>query len=189
MQNILKSDDRRLSKRVILDQKEEDEEDTIYRTAKDLLAKYKVDIDEIANMEKSKLKAIVKERINEEMGNMVEKAAGKMKKLRFVEAEKFKRKRYVEEMDGYETIQTVKTRLNMLTVYGNYKADVTLQQKCPYCNIEEDTTEHTIECRELGQSIVGREDLKNTDNIQLWKLINERTKFNMDNRSSRKGKI
>ena len=188
MQNILKSDDRRLSKRVILDQKEEDEEDTIYRTAKDLLAKYKVDIDEIANMEKSKLKAIVKERINEEMGNMVEKAAGKMKKLRFVEAEKFKRKRYVEEMDGYETIQTVKTRLNMLTVYGNYKADVTLQQKCPYCNIEEDTTEHTIECRELGQSIVGREDLKNTDNIQLWKLINERTKFNMDNRSSRKGK-
>ena len=115
VQNILKSDDRRLSKRVIEEQKEEDEDDdTIYRTTKDHLDKYGIDINEIANMEKSKLKKLLKDKINEEMKKMVEKAAGNMTKLRFIKVDNFERQKYIYELKGHECIQAIKTRLNML---------------------------------------------------------------------------
>ena len=184
VQNILKSDDRRLTKRVIKEQKEEDEDDdTIYRTTKDHLDKYGININEIANMEKSKLKKLLKDKINEEMKKMVEKAAGNMTKLRFIKVDNFERQKYIYELKGHECIQAIKTRLNMLPIYGNYKSNLTLNKMCRYCNQQEDTTEHTIECTELGQSLIKREDLENTDNIQLWRMINERTNFNIDNRS------
>ena len=186
MQNILKSNDRRLVKRIILEQREEEEEGTIYKTVKDILGKYDIDIEEIANMEKRKLKKIVKNRINKGMENMIKKVAGKMKKLRFIDAETFERKRYIQELDGFECIQAVKTKLNMLRVYGNYKSDTKMERLCPYCRKEEDTTEHIIECKELGESILTAQDLKNTDNSSMWRIINERTRFNIDNRPRRK---
>ena len=43
IQNILKSNQRRLTKRVLLDQKESEEEDTIYQTTKKALDKYSID--------------------------------------------------------------------------------------------------------------------------------------------------
>ena len=53
VQNIVKSDDRRLTKRVIIEQKEEDEDDdTIYRTTKNHLDKYGIDFNKIAHNEK-----------------------------------------------------------------------------------------------------------------------------------------
>ena len=60
-------------KRIILEQREEEEEGTIYKTVKDILGKYDIDIEEIANMEKSELKKIVKNRINKGMENMIKK--------------------------------------------------------------------------------------------------------------------
>ena len=56
IQNILKSKENRLTKRVVLDQKENEEEGTIYETTKKALVKYGIDIEEIAEMKKSKLK-------------------------------------------------------------------------------------------------------------------------------------
>ena len=138
VQNILKSDDRRLTKRVIKEQKEEDEDDdTIYRTTKDHLDKYGININEIANMEKSKLKKLLKDKINEEMKKMVEKAAGNMTKLRFIKVDNFERQKYIYELKGHECIQAIKTRLNMLPIYGNYKSNLTLNKMCRYCNQQE----------------------------------------------------
>ena len=185
-QNLLKSDDRRLAKRVILDQKESEEEDTFYDTAKQRLEKYGVDIDMIADMKKSELKKTVKERINNKMEGMFEETAKKMKKLRFITDFKCKRKEYFTQMDGFECLQTIKTRLNMLPVYANYRADVSMQSTCEHCGKVEDNTEHLVECEVLGETIITKENLKDTSNAHTWRLINERVRFNLDNRLNQK---
>ena len=76
VQNILKSDDKRLCKRILLEQEREDEDDdTLYATTRKALEKYGIDIREIANMKKSELKRKVKERIDEEMTKMIQKVS------------------------------------------------------------------------------------------------------------------
>ena len=78
-----------------------------------------------------------------------------------------------------ECLHTLKTRLNMLPIYANYKGDLTLDRICTHCNKEEDKTEHLLECEALGNTVLKREDLQNTNNTELWKLMNERTRFNI----------
>ena len=185
-QNILKSDNRRLCKRVILDQKENEEEDSFYGTAKQQLEKYDIDIDLIADMQKSELKKLVKDRINRKMEKMFEETAKRMKKLRFITDFRCQRKEYMAQMDGFECLQTIKTRLNMLPVYANYRADVTLKSTCEHCNKAEDTTEHLIECEMLGETILTKENLNNTTNAHIWRVINERVRFNLDSRSTKR---
>ena len=113
---------------------------------------------------------------------MIQKAAGSMTKLRFMKGEIFERKKYLNEMGGYDCQQTIKTRLNMQPVYHNYKGDIKLKKHCPYCLCEEDNTEHLLECKELGRTMLTREDIRNTENTQLWRQLNERICFNIENR-------
>ena len=185
MQNILKSDDSRLIKRVVLDQKESGDNDTFYATTEKMLEKYQINIEEIVEMKKSELKRKVKEKITEEMKKIVQKAAKKMTKMRFVEESKFERKEYIRELEGKECVRTLKTRMNMIPIYGNYKGDLSKERLCPYCKKADDTTEHLIECNRLGSTIHQKEDLLNTNNAEGWIMINERIQFNLQNR--RKG--
>ena len=106
VQNILKSDDRRLSKRLLVEQAENEEDDTLYATTKTALDRYGIDINNIANMKKSELKKIVKERIDAEMNKMIQKAAENMTKMRFVKGTRFGRKSYFEEMPASFEDQT-----------------------------------------------------------------------------------
>ena len=56
-------------------------------------------------------------------------------------------------MDATSATQVIKTRLNMIRIYGNYKGDLTLPRPCPLCKMEDDTTEHLVSCQELGITI------------------------------------
>ena len=134
-------------------------------------------------MKKSELKQMVKERIDLEMNRMIQKAAENMTKLRFVKGSKFGKKSYFQTMDGHVSLQVLKTRLNMLPVYKNYKADMTLSKMCPYCTEEDDGTEHLVECEEIGRTLLKGENLRNTDNGQLWRQLIERITFNLQNRT------
>ena len=186
LQNLLKSDDRRLCKRVVLDQREAEEDGTFYETTKEKLINYNIDPDEIASMSKSELKKTIKGRIEEKMTTIISEAAKNMTKLRFTAETEFKRKEYVMKMDGIESLHTLKTRLNMLPVYSNYKGDITMDNMCWHCKKEEDNTEHLIECTALGETFLTKEDLKNSYNVELWKVMNERTKYNLENRKKEK---
>ena len=166
----------------LVEQAEDEEDDTLYATTKTALDRYGIDINNIANMKKSELKKIVKERIDAEMNKMIQKAAENMTKMRFVKGTRFGRKSYFEEMDGHASLQVLKTRLNMLHIYKNYKADLTLSKMCPYCWKEEDETEHLVECRELGRTMLVGKDIRNVENGQLWRQLNERITFNLQNR-------
>ena len=70
-------------------------------------------------------------------------------------------------------------RLNMQEIYANYKGNYMLSRMCPYCQEEEDTTEHLICCTSFGPSNFTDEDLRNDKNIELWKQINEQVAVNM----------
>ena len=74
-----------------MDQKEYEEEGTFYMETKKIMDSYNINIEEIAEMGKEKLKGIVKEKIEDKMTKNIEKATNEMKKLRFIKAEKFKR--------------------------------------------------------------------------------------------------
>ena len=84
-----------------MNQKESEEEGTFYDNTKRKLEKYGIDL-AIEKMTKSELKKKVKGKIEQKMGEIVQKASGTMKKLRFLTDNELKRKRYIEEMDGVE---------------------------------------------------------------------------------------
>ena len=120
VQNILKSDDKRLCKRLLLEQQEEDEDDdTLFATTRKSLEQYGIRISEIAGMKKSKLKKMVKEKINEKMNNIVQKAAENMTKMRFVKEESFGRKKYLNELTGYECLETIHSFIHSLSLFNN----------------------------------------------------------------------
>ena len=52
-----------------------------------------------------------------------------------------------------------------------------------YCRVDDDTTEHMIECPALGETKLCAEDLKNDSNKETWKQLNEKIKFNLEHRS------
>ena len=85
-------------------------------------------------------------------------------------------------MPGNDAIQTIKTRLNMLQVYGNYKSDLSKRRLCPHFEEEDDTTEHLVSCNVLNITNVNKNDLYNDEHCELWKQINEAIKVNMENR-------
>ena len=92
-------------------------------------------------------------------------------------------------MNAKSATQVMKTRLNMLPIYGNYKHDLSLPRPCPLCKREDDTTEHMILCREVGCDNIALEDLFDQDNVELWNQINEVIKHNVEKRRIEGGQM
>ena len=130
-------------------------------------------------MSKSQLKAVIKTKIAEKMKSIVIATKNGSKKMRFSSCNTFERKPYVIHGSGKNTIWTIKTRLNMWEVYGNYKGNYKLPRVCPHCDLEEDTTEHLLMCSALGPSQFTTEDLEDESNVELWKQMVERINTNM----------
>ena len=185
LHNIYNSRDDRLIKKMIIEQEENDEEFTWY----DVVAKYLSAIDMnptmVRTLSKSELKKKVKEQLNKRMVSVIRQRKEHSSKMRFVSCEELKRKKYIINSEGNQTIETMKTRMNMLPVYGNYKNEVKLSVMCPYCSCQEDTTEHLLQCEAWGSSNFQDEDLCNEENVSMWTQINERIHLNFKWRSQR----
>ena len=180
--NLIHSDNRRLCKRVVIDQEEIDDTDTFYATVREMTHSLNIDIDNIKNMSKTELKSSVKKEVVRRMTNKLRQTK-KTKKLRFMKTSNlFEKKKYVTDMAGASAIQVLKTRLNMLPVYGNYKHDLSRQRLCVLCEKEDDTTEHLLSCETMGVNNISSKHLENDDNVQLWNQINEVVTFNLENR-------
>ena len=179
--NLINSSDRRLAKRLILQQRVDEEDDTFYDTVKRMASSLNIDIKDVDNLTKAELKKKVKSRIGEQMVKAIKQA--KMKKLRFIkDPEVFERKKYVQMMDAKAAIEVMKIRLNMIELYGNFKANLTLERLCPLCKRHDDTTEHLITCKEINQNKINVAQLSNEDNPELWRQINELVSLNMEKR-------
>ena len=181
--NLMNSSDDRLAKRVILQQINEEEEDSFYETVKQMLRTLNIDIVDVKQMTKAELKKKVKERIGASMVMKFKQL--QMKKLRFIsDPGVFERRKYLEVMDGKTAVKVLKMRLNMMEVYGNFKGNLYLERLCPLCQKEEDTTEHLITCDAINQNKITPAHLSNEDNIELWRQIIELVDFNMEKRAA-----
>ncbi len=70
----------------------------------------------------------------------------------------------------------------MLPVYGNFKGNLSIPRLCQWCNDEDDVTEHFLTCKVAGVCNIDPEHLRNDDNSELWRQINDVVKSNMDKR-------
>ena len=181
--NIINSSEKRMCKKIICEQEQSNDPDTFYQTVENMCKALGIDIQTVKKEIKSKVKSLLKEKINIKMKNIVQVAGTNMKKLRFIkEASNSKQKPYILELDGYEALKTIKLKLNMTPIYGNFKGDVTKPQRCPYCNDEDDTTEHLLTCSVFQPNGFTIENLENDDNPELWRQLNEMVSFNLKNR-------
>ncbi len=184
--NIINSDDDRLIKSMVIEQENMDDDDTFYMDVKLMASTIGLSFESIKNLTKDELKILIKENIDKEMVRITTGAL-KMTKLRFInEPTTFERKEYLLKMDGSSAIQVLKTRLNMLPVYGNFKGDLSIPRLCQWCDEEDDTTEHFLTCKVVGVCNLNPEHLRNADNVELWRQINLVVKSNMDKRVGKK---
>ena len=171
--NIQNSPTTRLIKRIVDEQKENIESDTFYADILYVTKLLNIDVEDIANMSKSQLKTLVKKRINNRMQQVISECKN-MKKMRFVaESQEYSRKQYLIKMKGSDALKVIKTRLNMINIYGNFKGDVTLRRLCVPSQQEDDTTEHLIACKVFSNIIISTDHLFNDSNHEMWRDINE----------------
>ena len=182
--NIIHSSEKRLCRKIIKDQEKNEEEGTFYHETKVYFNKIGIDIKDVDTMLKSQLKKTIKERLSNRMVDVIKKTMH-MTKSRFQNVPtKLETKKYINNLSGTESLKTLKTRLNMQPVYGNFKCDITKQRVCQHCNKEDDTTEHLVSCK-IFETGLDPEMLKNEDNYELWKQINQLIDFNLNHRLER----
>ena len=179
--NLHNSPDSRLAKRIVEEQQHMEEKDTFYSDVEEMATVLRIQMETIRLISKSQLKKLVKDQINERMSQLVKKKSLTMKKMRFVkeEADEFGRKMYLVKMTGAEAMKTLKIRLNMIPIYGNFRGDVYLRRRCVHCGESDDTTEHLISCKVFGNNHFTSSHLQNDQNIELWKQINELVDTNL----------
>ena len=177
--NIVNSDDNRLAKKIIEEQEKTNEEGTWYAEVAKHLKTLEIDKGLVKESTKSALKKMVKEKITKRMQCAINTEKKKSSKMRFLNGDELQLRDYIKWGRGNEVLQTIKTRLNMQEIYANYKGNCELPRLCPHCQLEDDTTEHLVECDALGGSNLSRSDLRNDGNTEMWKQLNERIKVNM----------
>jgi len=104
----------------------------------------------------------VKSKISEVLTSKIQKECTKTK-LRFIQEDKYERKKYVDECSVLECKRIMRVRLNMTSLNSNYKGTNT-NVMCTACNNEEETTEHVMNC-EIYKKLTGQ-------NIQQQKITN-----------------
>ena len=88
----------------------------------------------------------VKDKIQNQIQERVEKEMENKTKLRTVQEDKWERKDYITTGDSDLVKDIIKIRLHMWELKNNYPREKE-GKKCPTCNQKEHTTEHVLECQ------------------------------------------
>lgn len=143
---IMNSDDDRKSKEIIKNQIQYNRvKDTIYGKVIGIGKETDIDVSTVDAMSKSKWKKLCKNRIIELMEKRLRQEMENKTKSRFVQNDKWEKKKYIDELDGWIAIDVLKIRLNMWPLKMNYKKS-NEESLCPKCNLHDDTTEHIVTC-------------------------------------------
>ena len=153
---------------------------TWYDDVKTVMEELGMDPEEVRESTKSSVKRRVKESVSEKMTERVNHLKQISTKMRFINySPNYGIKKYIIHNTGTDALHTIKTRMNMQEIYGNFKGNLKLPRLCPHCVLEDDTTEHLLECTYFGPTSLSRDDLRNDENVELWRQINERTRINL----------
>lgn len=103
-------------------------------------------------MVKSEVKRRIKEGVKKKMEVGIAAAKEGSTNMRFLKTIKFEQAPYFERYGGEDANIILKTRLNMIDIYGNYKGDITKEWMCIHCKEHLDTTEHLVQCPRVSLS-------------------------------------
>ena len=141
--NIMRSNKRRVLKKLLKEQEAEERETTWLAGIKRHIERLDITLNAEDTL-KSTWKREVKKKINEEMEREIRQKCYNSKKARFVKDDRYERKEYLT--DGKANLTTAKAilrvRLNMCSLPGNYKNRG--DGLCTLCEEEEGSTEHYL---------------------------------------------
>ena len=147
--NISHSENERLGKKIIEQQKEYQVEGSWYTETAKMAAEYDVDINKVEeNISKSEWKKLVKDKIEKRMIKVSNCKKETMSKLKVQRKQPFERQKYLEEKGITQASEIIKTKLSMWDIGNNL--GITNRQ-CAACNKENETLEHIVACEEIEQ--------------------------------------
>ena len=142
--NIMRSDERRVIKKILEAQENEVRETTWLANTKKELERYKITLN-VTETLKSTWKREVKRRINEEMDIEIREKCNNSKKARFVKDDLYERKEYLNGKVKLSTAKAIlRAGLNMCRLPGNYKNKG--GGTCTLCEDGEGSNEHYFKC-------------------------------------------
>ena len=145
--NIVRSDNRRIVKRIIEAQERETRETTWLAVVKQLITKYDIDANP-KEMLKSSWKKLVKEAITKHEEGEIREKCRNSTKSRLVKEDPYDMKEYLKGKVSAEAAkQIVRVRMNMSDLPANYKNKH--GGSCPLCNKGLANVEHYLRCPQV----------------------------------------
>ena len=143
LHNLLHSDDERIAKQIILDQRDTKQSKCWYSEVRETIEDLGLTKDPSKCM-KPEWKRSTKEAITKKVKEEANEKKESLKKLRFLA--QHGKKDYITLMDGKEAVEVLRIKLNMtLCISGN----IGIKQKCQLCSDEMETTEHVFRCKRI----------------------------------------
>ena len=171
--NIIRSDDQRVIKQIIIIQQRTARETTWYASVRRAAIYYGITLVAEDSL-KSTWKKHVKKKIKEKTAAEIKEECSKKTKSRTVKDDVYKQKKNIVKCSITDTKRIIKARLHMTKIPGNLKQLGI--EKCPLCQQNEVSTEHYFECKRCVQLAeiwcVKKEDLKSHDIKKLQDVGN-----------------
>ena len=131
--NIISSDEKRIIKKIILEQKKREYENTWYAEIIRILKKYSIDDKDITSFTKSQWKRMIKKKMDDKIVEENQKYIKNNAKCRMLNAINNQKWNYIEQMDIDDVIIIMKIRLNMIQVKCNFAKNNSGDNKCILC--------------------------------------------------------
>ena len=169
--NLVNSDDRRIAKQLIEEQKKMDRDGTWYSGIQKIMLEYEIEDTAIEEL-KSSWKKKVKGKIYEKTEEYLRENCKDKSKCRTVLLEEYEPKEYLYNVSLKEAKKILKSRLHMVKFPCNYRGS-DANELCWFCGAEDIKTEHYFKCKgtQLLQNIwsVNESDLSSKNTNQLSK--------------------
>ena len=146
--NIVVSDERRITKQLIEEQKRQMRNTTWYSEIQREIEKYKITL-EPQNSLKSEWKKHVKDKITAETTSELKTKCSEMTKGRWITSKELVLSEYLKKLSLKESKKILRVRMNMVKIPGNYKGNSV--EFCPLCKLEERNAEHYFHCSQVKQ--------------------------------------
>ena len=171
LQNMITSDDDRLGKVIMEDQRKNEKEGSCYMETKEICERYGMQIDNVERMNKMQWKKSTKMKIIDNIERKWEERKSEMKKMRHQKGKKFEKKPYLKETTINEASEMIRSRLELWDI-GNNQGK---RRKC-ICG-EEETSEHIVDCRRVVEKMKTKVERKWIEEEEhKWK-VQEYTKW------------
>ena len=147
--NLLRSDDKRMAKKVVLVQQKYQSQCTKwYNMIINDMEKYQIELDPLET-KKSTWKKAIKSNISRINAMNLKELCVEKTKSRWIKDDEVIMKDYLKVLSLTESIKVMKMRLNMTKIPGNYKNNSV--NKCPLCGEKENNLEHYFECKKVNR--------------------------------------